>query len=534
MAFLAMAFFVAEFPLSAQAAAPTTNMSADVVVGQENFTSNSVNRGNLLAPTANTIFLVPGVWSDGKKLIMSDIYNNRATIFNNFPTSSDASANIVIGQPDMNTLNANVAAAADNVRQPYNVFSDGVKMFVADTSHNRVLIYNTIPATSAASANVVVGQPDMTSSNSNQGGSPSANTLFSPEGVYSDGVRLFIADTLNSRILIYNSIPTANNASADIVIGQQNMASNSPNQGGSAGAGTLAMPTGVYVHSGKLFVADDVNNRVFIFNSIPTASGAQANVVIGQPDMTSNSANQGGTVAANTCKDPFSVMSDGTRLYVSERGNHRVTIFNSVPTANNASADVVIGQANFTSNFLNQGAGTGGANANTLYAQGDAYFAAGKLIVGDALNARVLIFSFDSASTWQSNKSKSFYGGIKGRLTKKSVTFSGKKTTAKKGRVYVYRNGVLKKTVKIKKSGGWKLSFAEKQRGVNALYQLRFYNSANQIVGISDPLNVYLASSARRRAVEKPAMIPMTAEAKSSNNNGSSGKNPGWPDLPIK
>ena len=47
-----------------------------------------------------------------------------------------------------------------------------------------------------------------------------------------DGTKLFIADTRNNRVLIYNSIPTENNASADVVIGQPDMVSNSANQGG--------------------------------------------------------------------------------------------------------------------------------------------------------------------------------------------------------------------------------------------------------------------------------------------------------------
>jgi hypothetical protein len=46
-------------------------------------------------------------------------------------------------------------------------------------------------------------------------------------GVYTDGNKLFVADILNQRVLIFNSIPTSNGASADVVVGQPNFTSNS-------------------------------------------------------------------------------------------------------------------------------------------------------------------------------------------------------------------------------------------------------------------------------------------------------------------
>jgi hypothetical protein len=39
-------------------------------------------------------------------------------------------------------------------------------------------------------------------------------------------------------------------------------------------------------------------------------------------------------------------------MFVSDFYNHRVLIYNTIPATNNASADVVIGQANFTNNLM--------------------------------------------------------------------------------------------------------------------------------------------------------------------------------------
>ena len=63
------------------------------------------------------------------------------------------------------------------------------------------------------SANVVIGQSYFTSGLSNQGGSADANTLSYPFGqaiATPDGL-LYIADTNNNRILVFNGIPDTNN-----------------------------------------------------------------------------------------------------------------------------------------------------------------------------------------------------------------------------------------------------------------------------------------------------------------------------------
>src|SRR3989304_7771817 len=94
------------------------------------------------------------------------------------------------------------------------------------------------------------------------------------------------------------------NMNASLVVGQQNFTSGSANQGGSAAANTLQSPVSAVVTGSKLIMSESANNRVLIFNSIPTTNNASADVVIGQPDFTSNSTNQGGSAAANTLNSP--------------------------------------------------------------------------------------------------------------------------------------------------------------------------------------------------------------------------------------
>ena len=104
----------------------------------------------------------------------------------------------------------------------------------------------------------MVGQPNMTSF---YNPSVSSSSLSYPQAVFSDGTRLYVADQLNSRILIWNSIPTTNPApGASIVIGQQNMTSN----GAGTTATTMTGPSSVFSDGTKLYIADTQSNRVLI------------------------------------------------------------------------------------------------------------------------------------------------------------------------------------------------------------------------------------------------------------------------------
>ena len=289
---------------------PTANgASAGVFVGQPNGYTNSPGCG----PT--TTDGVKGVCSDGTKLYIADYPNNRVLIFDPIPIESGDTANVVIGQGDF--ISNTPGCCAPKLHRPNDVYSDGTKLFIADTENNRVLIYNSIPTLNGASADVAVGQPNLYTCTSGC----TATKLYEPWGVYSDGTRLYIADTYNNRVLIYNSIPTSNGASADVVVGQTDMTSNS----GGCMANKLSVPGGVYSDGTRLYIAEYSNNRVLIFNSIPTSNGDSADVVIGQTSMTANSSG----CAADKLYQPIDVYINGTKLYIADTYNNRVLIYNS-------------------------------------------------------------------------------------------------------------------------------------------------------------------------------------------------------------
>ena len=289
-------------------------------------------------------------------------------------------ARLVIGQKTFTGQGVNIPAGAPPnsdvlVGAVGGLAYAGDTLFVADSNrvgaapvNNRVLIYNRITThqipdlleevkqggrcnVCVGRANVVLGQPDFTAIDIGL----SQSAMRTPTAVASDGHVLAVADTDNNRVLIWHTIPTTNNAPADVVIGQADFThattSVPPN------SKSLRGPQGVWIQNGKLYVADTQDNRILIYNQIPTSNGVAADQVLGAPDFTtfveSDITQQKVDAQANNMLNPVAVTSDGTRLYISDLGYNRVLVWNSIPTGNGAPADLAIGQPDLKSSLPN-------------------------------------------------------------------------------------------------------------------------------------------------------------------------------------
>jgi hypothetical protein len=145
------------------------------------------------------------------------------------------------------TANGGGGPTSQGLNSPEGLLVAQGRLFVADRTNNRVLVWNTIPAVTAQPADLVLGQPNMISNGVNgPSGIPSAQTLNTPAGLSYDGQRLFISDSHNNRIVGYNSLPTITDQAADFVLGQPNMSSVLANQGGVTSALTLSTPIGLF------------------------------------------------------------------------------------------------------------------------------------------------------------------------------------------------------------------------------------------------------------------------------------------------
>lgn len=281
---------------------PTSNAQpADIVVGQP--TMDKIKTP--VVTDAKSLRAPQGVWLQNGKLFVADAQNHRVLIWNSIPTSNEQPADIVLGQNDMNgsddpdPIKRNVTIAADSLLTPTSVSSDGTRLFVTDLGLNRVLIWNSIPTRNRQAADVVIGQPDMASSLSNnvvalckpQDINPKdgvddtdangnkiypfrcGKTMNFPRFALSDGKRLFVADGGNDRVLIYNSIPTANGAAADIILGQPDEFASTVTSATDlfnpllrqSAADITATPTSLAWDGTNLYVTDPSNRRVMVF-----------------------------------------------------------------------------------------------------------------------------------------------------------------------------------------------------------------------------------------------------------------------------
>ncbi len=195
-------------------------------------------------------------------------------------------------------------------------------------------------------AEAVIGQSAFDHDASNAGGIGAA-TLSSPLGaVASDGQLSYLADTGNNRVLGFLREPDGIAPAADFEIGHGD-ASGSDFQGRAAGVGatSLSAPSKLSISGdGRLVLADTANNRVLIWNVLPTAN-TPPDMVVGQPDFDSFRANQQrSTPTAYTLNGPTAALIVNGNLIVADRGNNRVLIWHTVPNEPNAPADVELGQ----------------------------------------------------------------------------------------------------------------------------------------------------------------------------------------------
>jgi len=150
------------------------------------------------------------------------------------------------------------------------------------------------------------------------------STIFDhPSGLASNGVNLLLADRGNNRILVWNTAPTSSSTAPDFVLCQ----ASTTGTGSGAGLNQCNWPSDAIVTStGKLLVADTDNNRILIWNTMPTTTGQSASYAI---DL--------GTDAW-----PWGVWSNGTKVIASATGKSQLRIWNTFPTTGSEAADITI------------------------------------------------------------------------------------------------------------------------------------------------------------------------------------------------
>ncbi len=330
----------------------------DKLVTQTRIFKGSVD-SPLLAPR--------GVFLAMNKLFVADTAQNRLFIWNDLPTAEFQKPDVVLGQiaKAETGRNANSQVSATSLFYPSGIWSDGEKLIVADAWNHRVLIWSKLPMYDGQPADVVVGQPNFKSNDPNVEGisnPPTAQSLNWPYGVFSDGQRLWIADTGNRRVLYYESIPLENFTAASQVVGKSNFNERDYNHH------DPIWPYSVKISpSGQMSVTDTQYYRVLIWNHWERAPHQRADTIIGQPSFDANGQNQFRWFPkSNTLNWCYDTCFYKNGLWVADTGNSRILWFEQIPSTHNSEADNLLGQDNFT---------TGSENKNTIWStEGSLYW----------------------------------------------------------------------------------------------------------------------------------------------------------------
>ena len=270
-----------------------------------------------------------------------------------------------VGQPSTSNTNQQgwTGISGEGFDYPFALKIDTVlhHLFVVDKNNHRVLVFNLDNDNELIdkTADYVIGQTSMSGHDANQGNiNPTASTLSNPQDLAIDETThlLYVSDTDNARVMVYNTANLSNGMSASHVLGKNVMdigvAPSEPV------ASSLISPYGIAVDSvhDRLFVANNPS-RVSVFDiSEGITDGQNAVAFIGQNDGTSSWNGCSGDIDSNTlCNVAGGIAYNvaNNKLYVSDSQNHRVLEFDATNITNAQDATYALGQADASTQSFN-------------------------------------------------------------------------------------------------------------------------------------------------------------------------------------
>jgi len=252
----------------------------------------SDSKGNTDATGTSARFDNPvGITTDGTNLYVTDTDNERIRKI----VISTGVVTTLAGSSQGSTDATGTSARFDN---PIGITTDGTNLYVADKGNHRIrkIVISTGVVTTLAGSSE--GSTDAT------GTSARFNT---PLGITTDGTNLYVADYGNDRIrkiVISTGVVTTLAGSSE---------------GSTDATGTSARfnnPVGITTDGTNLYVADKGNHRI---RKIVISTGVVTTLAGSSSGSTNH--NTGTSARFNA---PQGITTDGTNLYVSDNGNHRI------------------------------------------------------------------------------------------------------------------------------------------------------------------------------------------------------------------
>jgi uncharacterized protein (TIGR03437 family) len=420
---------VLRFPVGSLAPG-TTQPSADVVLGQNDFVTSAVASG-FTQMTKTSLYQPGGLTFDQTgRLFVSDAGSRVLQYSPPFNIGSGAARVLGIAQvqqgqtvvtyPTQYTLGSGGAFVGGG-GSPEGLFTIGNNLFVLDAPQSRIMRYDdpaNWPAESTTTfsppALTVIGQPSFNSGKPNQGASqPTGSTFASPgagaAATINGTTEIWIADTGNNRVIALAQTGNQTFPSpGSRLLGQLDYIYNASNlvEGRELYLRSTFSGGGVVIDKSSnpphLYVADTFNNRILGFKDARLVGTDSRNVltmkadlVIGQPDLFTTAVNYPSPTPTQLndsgLNTPIGLVLDSAgNLFVADAGNSRILRFPAPfnqPAGALQHANLVLGQSSLTALKITD---PSAFTMNTPW--GLVIFDDGSIAASDVAHNRVLVF----------------------------------------------------------------------------------------------------------------------------------------------
>jgi NHL repeat len=186
--------------------------------------------------------------------------------------------------------------------------------------------------TNECPADLVLGQRDFGLRDENGGGVPTLSSMRWPHGVTLWGGRLCITDAGNNRIMVWDALPSRNNQACDWLLGQNDPAQVDHNQSLYwPSEATLHMPYGIAAAGNWLFAADTANSRLLAWHAADAGKQSGARALTGQADFHAKGDNRWALPSRDSLCWPYGIAASAGLAAVADSGNNRVLLWRLAP-----------------------------------------------------------------------------------------------------------------------------------------------------------------------------------------------------------
>jgi hypothetical protein len=353
-----------------------------------------------------------GVAVSGTKLYVADAANHRISVFDAVSGAFVRALGKNVGGSGVDTCTTvsgceagSYGGAAGQLADPSGVAVSDTKLYVADQGNQRISVFDAVSGAFVRALGKDVGGSGVdtctTASGCQFGGyGGAAGQLASPSGVAVSGGELYVSELDNQRISVFDAVSGAFVRALGKNVGGSGVDMCTTASGcvpGSFGgaAGQLGYASGVAVSGGELYVADRDNHRISVFDAVSGAFAHAFGLLLAPTCRTASGCEPGSPGgAAGQLTGPFGMAVSGNELYVADQGNHRISVFDAVSGAFVRALGKNVGGSGADTCTTASGceAGSFGGAAGQLTSPSGVAVSAGDLYVADQGNHRISVF----------------------------------------------------------------------------------------------------------------------------------------------